>query len=176
MHTSTMANTAGIGHKPACGKCSFCGFWVNYTTNMVYELPTICNDSTGKTYRIATNLNCRNFGIYAAICTHCPAIYVGQTVTSFKDRWNGHRTSWKKNIKRKDIDDRNDQAALLKHYLAHNPDELNNCQDISSSWKVAFLEEPAPTNIDVQETHWKDLLEDKRLQVNIQKMVWPRVR
>ena len=174
--TTDTASSTGPGHKRTCGKCSLCGCWGSYRTNMVYDLPTICNTSTGRTYRIANNLNCRNFGIYAAICTHCPAIYVGQTVTSFKDRWNGHRNSWKKNMRRMDFDERNDQAALLKHYLAHHPDELKNCSDISSSWKVAFLEEPAPTTIDVKETHWRDLLEDKRLQVNIQKMVWPRVR
>ena len=121
-------------------------------------------------------LNCRNFGIYVAICTHCPATYVGQTITSFKDRWNAHRNSWKKNIGQTNIDDRNDQAALLKHYLTHHSDVLNKCKNISSAWKVAFVEEPDPANIDRRETHWRDLLEDKTLTVNIQKMVWPRVR
>ena len=97
--TTDTASSTGPGHKRTCGKCSLCGCWGSYRTNMVYDLPTICNTSTGRTYRIANNLNCRNFGIYAAICTHCPAIYVGQTVTSFKDRWNGHRNSWKRNMR-----------------------------------------------------------------------------
>ena len=163
-------------HQPACGKCSLCGSWGNYRVNMVYSESTITNKSTNKTYNINNNLNCRNFGIYAAICTHCPATYVGQTITSFKDRWNAHRNSWKKNIGQTDLDDRNDQAALLKHYLTHHPDVLKKCKNISSAWRVAFIEEPDPTNIDMRETHWRDLLEDKRLTVNIQKMVWPRVR
>ena len=143
---------------------------------MVYSESTITNKSTNKTYNINNNLNCRNFGIYAAICTHCPATYVGQTVTPFKDRWNAHRNSWKKNIGQTDLDNKNDQAALLKHYLTHHPDVLKKCKNISSAWRVAFIEEPDPTNIDMRETHWRDLLEDKRLTVNIQKMVWPRVR
>ena len=79
-------------------------------------------------------------------------------------------------IRKMDFDEWSDQAALLKHYMIHHPDELNNCSDISLSWKVAFLGEPAPTTIDVKETHWRDLLEDKRIQVIIQEMVWPRVR
>ena len=60
-----------------------------------------------------------------------------------------------------DIDDRNDQAALLKHYLTHHSDVLNKCKNISSAWKVAFFEEPDPKIIDRRETHWRDLLEDK---------------
>ena len=110
---------------------------------MVYEI-TIANKSTNKTYNISNKLNCRNFGIYAAIFTHCPATYVGQTITSFKDRWNAHRNSWKKNIGQTNIDDRNDQAALLKHYLTHHSDVLNECKNIISAWKVAFVEEPDP--------------------------------
>ena len=62
-----------------------------------------------KTYNINNKLNCRNFYIYAAICTHCPATYVGQTITSFKDRWNAQRNCWKKNIGKIGIDDRNNQ-------------------------------------------------------------------
>ena len=172
---STGENTPNV-HQPACGKCSLCGSWGNYRVNMVYPDSTITNKSTNKTYNINNKLNCRNFGIYAAICTHCPATYVGQTITSFKDRWNAHRNSWKKNIGQTNIDDRNDQAALLKHYLTHHSDVLNKCKNISSAWKVAFVEEPDPANIDRRETHWRDLLEDKTLTVNIQKMVWPRVR
>ena len=143
---------------------------------MVYELPNVRNESTGRQYNIARNLNCRNYGIYAAICNHCPAIYVGQTVTSFKDRWNQHRNSWTKNHGSTDFEDRNDQAALLKHYMTHHPDKLSQCKEISSAWKVAFLEEPDASRMDTRETHWRDLLEDKQLHVNIQKMVWPRVR
>ena len=143
---------------------------------MVYPEPTITNHSTNKTFNINNNLNCINYGIYAASCKHCPAIFVGQTITPFKDRWNTHRNRWEKTIGQNNLDDRNDQAALLKHYMSHHPDVLNQCKRISSAWRVAFIEEPDPTNIDLRETHWRDLLEDRRLTVNIQKMVWPRVR
>ena len=163
-------------HRPACGKCLLYGSWGNHTVNMVYELTFIENKSTNKQFSIKNNLNCRNYGIYAAVCNHCPAIYVGQTVTSFKDRWNKHRNDWKKNWSNRNVDDRNDQAALLKHYITCHPDQLQLCRDISSAWKVAFMEEPSSHLIDLRETHWRDLLEDRTHIVNIQKMVWPRVK
>ena len=163
-------------HSPACGKCSLCSSWGPYNINMVYESPNIENKITKQQFNIRNNLNCRNFGIYAAICKQCPAIYVGQTVTPFKDRWSKHRSDWKNNWINKNVDCKNDQAALRKHYLARHPDQLQWCSEISSAWKVAFLEEPSVHLIDMRETHWRDLLEDKKAIVNIQKMVWPRVK
>lgn len=163
-------------HTPACGKCSLCGSWGNHKVNMVHESPVIENKSTNKQYSIRNKLNCRNYGIYAAVCKHCPGIYVGQTVTSFKDRWNKHRNDWKNNWNSRNVDDRNDKAALLKHYITCHPGQLTRCKDISSAWTVAFIEEPSTHLIDVRETHWRDLLEDRRNLVNIQKMVWPRVK
>ena len=101
----------------SCGKCSLCGNWGKFKVNMVFEEPYIENKSTKKKFALSNKLNCRNYGIYAALCNRCPAIYEGQTMTPFKDRWNKHRNDWKKHWHTRDIDDKNDDAALLKHYI-----------------------------------------------------------
>ena len=97
-------------------------------------------------------------------------------MTPFKGSWNKHRNDWKKHWHTSDTDDKNDHAALLKHYMSVHPDALNVCQEISAAWKVAFLEEPSPYLLDTNETHWRDMLEYKSSHVNLQRMVWPRVK
>ena len=158
-----------------CGKCSLCGSWGKYKVNMVRECSTVYNKSTNKQYDLQKKLNCRNYGIYAACCNLCPAVYVGQTVTPFKDRWNGHRNAW--NSKNLDVDnERNDKAALLKHYKNCHNNHMQKNNSISSAWQVIFLEEPSAPTLDKRETHWRDVLEVEVNVVNIQRMVWPRVK
>jgi len=103
---------------------------------------------------------------------HCPAVYVGQTTTPFKDRWSNHRTIW--NDKQTHMDENNDKVTLLKHYSKCHGDKIN-C-DLTSAWKVAFLEEPDGKLMDAKEAHWRDRLECKNNFINIQSMVLPRVK
>ena len=60
----------------SCGKCSLCGNQGKFKTNMVFEEPYVENKSTRKKFFLSNRLNCRNYGIYAAFCNCCPAIYV----------------------------------------------------------------------------------------------------
>ena len=155
-----------------CGKCSLCGKWGKHHVNMVMECSTVTNPVSKQTYYLQRQLNCRNHGIYASFCMHCPAVYVGQTTTPFKDRWSNHRTIW--NDKQTHMDENNDKAALLKHYSKCHGDKIN-C-DLTSAWKVAFLEEPDGKLMDAKEAHWRDRLECKNNFINIQSMVLPRVK
>ena len=138
---------------------------------MVQKCSSVTCPATNKVYNLKKHLNCRNYGIYGSICQRCSAVYIGQTITPFKDRWSRHRTDW--NNKKIDINEKNDQAALLKHFI--NCHKENTIPKFSEAWKVVFLEEPSPTQLDIRETHWRDILETKNV-VNIQKMVWPRVK
>ena len=85
-------NIVGISKK--CNKCSTCGNFGKHK-NMVTETGTITTKS-GQIIKLKQNLNCKNFGIYAAQCLICEEIYVGQTINSFSKRWTGHRQIWKK--------------------------------------------------------------------------------
>ena len=105
-----------------------------------------------------------------------PSHICGQTINPFKDRWNKRHNDWKKHWNTRDIDDKNDHAALLKHYISVHSDAQNVCQEISAAWKVAFLEEPSSYLLDMRETHWRGMLEDKSSLVNLQRMWWPRVK
>ena len=45
--------------------------------------------------------------------------------------------------------------------------------DLADAWKVVFVEEPKAENLDVRETHWRDLL---KATVNIRAKSWSTVR
>ena len=46
----------------------------------------------GITVKLRPNLNCKSFGINAAVCTNFESNFVGQT----KNRWTDHRANWNK--------------------------------------------------------------------------------
>ena len=71
---------------------------------------------TGKLIKLKKKLNCKNFGIYAAECMECNEYYVGQTITSFSQRWC-YRYNWK-NMDKNEV---NDRAALKLHYNKIHP-------------------------------------------------------
>ena len=81
-----------------------------------------------------------------------------------------------KNASIKEIFYKNDHAALLKFYILVHPDAQNVCQEISAAWKVPFLAKPSSYLLDMRETHWTGMLEDKSSLVNLQRMWWPRVK
>ena len=83
----------------ACGSCALCGNFGRYKGhNMILEDGMVRVSSTGKRLRLHQRLTCRNFGIYLATCIidNCGKQYVGQTKNSFRERWGGHRSQWKK--------------------------------------------------------------------------------
>ena len=171
-------NPAG-GSSSGCGKCSLCGnhaikgiTGMKVKKNMVWETTSIRDASQSKNIKLRQKLNCRNFGIYAAYCQFCTDIYVGQSCKEFKDRWNGHRHCW--NSKQATFsEEKGDQAALLKHVHMKHPEVDLAKTDLADAWRVVFVEEPRAEDLDVRETHWRDLLKAK---VNIRAMTWSTVR
>ena len=82
---------------------------------MVYK-KDILTIQNYKNIKIKSNLNCKSFGIYAAICIKYGENYVGQTKYSFSTRWNNHRANWKKVQSNFSVKDISDESSLFKHY------------------------------------------------------------
>ena len=73
------------------------------------------NNKTIQNLKIKQNLNCKNYGIYAASCNICNYLYREQTMNNFTKRWNAHRNVWKNN-KTKLNHEIKDQFVLIIHY------------------------------------------------------------
>ena len=131
--------------KAECGKCALCGNFGNYKKSMVSEIKTI------KNIKIKQNLNCKDYGIYAATCNICNEIYIGQTINSFAKRWNTHRSIWKSNIAKQNQEQK-DQFALVIHYKKFH--KHNIPKKIEEAYRVQFLDRPVRSNLDFVEQWW----------------------
>ena len=83
--------------------------------------------------KLKKNLNCKNFGSYAAKCSECEEFYVGQAITSFSQRWYSHRHIWKSTI----TDKVNDRAALKLHYAKKHK---TSKKDLKEAFSIIFLD------------------------------------
>ena len=128
-----------------CGKCALCGNFGKYKISMVNKNKTI------KNIKIKQNLNCKDYGIYAATCNICNEIYIGQTVNSFSTRWNTHRSTWKNNITKSNHEHK-DQFALIIHYKKFHKEHTP--KNIEEAYKVQFIDRPVKTNLDFIEQWW----------------------
>ena len=88
---------------------------------------------TGKLIKLKKKLSCKNVGIYAAECMECNEYYVGQTITSFSQRWCSHRYNWK-NIDKNEVSDR---AALKLHYNKKHPTII---KEFEKAFTITFLD------------------------------------
>ena len=137
---------------------------------MVQTVDAVTNKD-GVSIHLFQNLNCFNFGIYAAQCTICNQFYIGQTKNKFSVRWTAHGSFW--NIKFSEYNN-TDQAALLKHY--HNYHYLThaNKPKISDCYNVIFLEEPQNTNrLDIYESR---CIHKLKAEININQTILPIYR
>ena len=91
-----------------CGKCMLCDRDGN--KGMV-KIANSLKLKTGKIIKFKKKLSCKNFGIYTAKRMECNEFYVGQTITSFSQRWCSRRYNWK-NMDKNEVSDR---AALKPH-------------------------------------------------------------
>ena len=136
---------------------------------MVPEAGAINTVST--TLKFKYELNCGDYGIYAARCKICQEVYVGQTCTSFSTRWTGHRSTWAKfNFK---DDGRNDKTALCRHYAKLHCKVFKRKPAISDCFEVFFVDKPPRHKLDVFEAKWLKLL---NATINIDKMILPKYR
>ena len=71
-----------------CGKCALCGNHGSHNS-MVLLMKHIRTPNGVRP--LTQKLNCKDHGIYEACCKNCDNYYVGQTMTSFSQRWTKHR-------------------------------------------------------------------------------------
>ena len=100
----------------------------------------------GKIIQLKQNLNCTNFGIYAASCNICSEIYIGQTINRFSVRWNSNTLD-------------SEKAALLIHYHKNHTDLPYKNKPISECYTVTFLQQPSNSSLDICESRWIRLLD-----------------
>ena len=124
------------GSSSACGHCALCG---NHGThkNMVQNTNFI-KSKNGKIIQLKQNLNCTNFGLYAAYCNICPEIYIGQTINRFSVRWNTHRHIWNNSTLN------SEKVALSIHYHKNHTDfsyknkPISECYTVTTTFKFLF--------------------------------------
>ena len=125
---------------------------------MIQTVNAVTNKD-GISVHLFQNLNCSNFGIYAAQCTICNQLYIGQTKNKFSVKWTAHRSF--RNNKFSEYNN-TDQAALLKHCHNYHYSTHENKPKISDCFNVIFLEEPQNTNrLDICESRWIHKLRQK---------------
>ena len=136
--------------KPGSKKCKKCGLCGHHgkLENMVLETDGF-NLENGEKIQIKQNLNCKSYGIYGARCKTCGDFYVGQTMRSFSQRWNSHRSYWNKmikgnNWKQEDQADKNekrkDEQALFYHFIKKHKNLINNNLNLTKAYELLFLE------------------------------------
>ena len=118
-------NSVVIGGSFPCGKCVLCNR--GREGGMVKKTSSI-NLKNGRAVKLKKHLNCKNFGVYVAKCNVCDEHYVGQTITSFSQRWCSHRHNWK-NMTNSET---NDRAALKLHYTNKHPTSNKNFEEAYS--------------------------------------------
>ena len=163
-HIAHGSETTEPGSSKPCGRCKLCGNHGKDTKTMISITNTIKSKS-GKIFTLKKQLTCSNFGIYAATCTICLEQYVGQTTTSFANRWNGHRAVWKNGTSAE-----GDAAALRNHYKNNHPTKHNI--ELAQAFNVTFIDAPNNAcNLDMLESRWIKRLD---ATVNINKTILPK--
>ena len=156
-------NTTDEGFSKPCGKCALCGNRGPHK-NMVRSTKAVKNEN-GISYKIRQQLDCTNFGIYAAQCKLCSNYYVGQSKNRFSLRWNGHRHIWNS------CSLENEKAALYIHYNNQHPNHIKSQRKLWDCYEVIFLQEPNPHQLDFLESKWISRLQAK---INIKDTILPK--
>ena len=161
------------GESKQCKKCGLCGNYGNLK-NMVWETKKI--KTKNEKITLKQNLNCKDNGIYGAKCKICDDFYVGQTVTKFSTRWNGHRKAWdnmsKNNKKIQTKTNESDEQALYLHYIKEHKNMLTDLK-LWDAYSVVFLERPPNNDLDMAESSWISKL---NAGINLAKTCLPRIR
>lgn len=163
------------GRCSTCGKCKSCGSRKGPGINMVKSCThfSVKVDDKIKTFKIKSDLNCKNNGIYVAKCTQtdCEQTYVGKTSTNFSTRISGHRNKWLK----ADPSEGRDDTALLDHYRMYHSEIYQNWFNTLSkaelvgfdrAFQFVFVDKIGP-NLTEQENFWKTQLKSQLNRCNI---------
>ena len=152
------------GFSHPCGKCLLCDR--GREAGMV-EKTNLIKIKHGKSIKLKKQLTCKNSGVYAAKCSECDEYYVGQTITSFSQRWNSHRFCWKSTT----TSETNDRAALKLHYAHKHP---KSKKDFKNAYSVVFVDTAANhADLDFLESRWIGCLQ---ANININKTILPLYR
>ena len=97
----------------------------------------------------------------------CNEYYVGQTITSFSQRWCSHRYNWK-NMNKNEVSDR---AALKLHYCKNHPTVI---KEFEKAFTITFLDSSEnQAELDFLESKWTNKLQAK---ININRTILPFYR
>jgi len=146
-----------------CGRCGLCG---NNGTleNMVWETNHVYT-LNGSKVKLKEHLTCSDYGIYVAMCRECDETYTGQTKRSFTQRWSEHRITWNTVMRSRRGHDRKKATTksnfhkgnqgLFVHYKKFHDDRLlSGSFELSSAYKVVFLEKPGQDDLDNRKDYW----------------------
>ena len=171
------------GKSRPCGKCAVCGSHGKYKKkhNMVEETKFF-KTTNGKKININQNLDCSDYGIYAAKCVQCNELYIGQTVTSFSKRWTQHRRKWNNSVvnysSNKQQEETNkynpDENALFKHFVKDHLEIISQDLEINQAYNVIFIDQPKnKKDLDTLESFYIGITDSK---INIAKTCLPKIR
>ena len=157
-------DSVAIGESHPCGKCLLCN---RGGEGGMVKKTNLLKSKRGKIIKLKKNLNCKSFGIYVAKCNVCDEHYVGQTITSFSQRWCSHRHNWKNMT----TSETNDRAALKLHYANKHPTSNKTFEE---AYSIIFTDSTSNhLNLDYLESKWVNLLQ---ASININKTILPFYR
>ena len=114
-----------------CGKCALGGNHGSHNSMvpLMKHIRTLNGDGS-----LTQNLNCKDYGIYVACCKNCDNCFVGQTMTSFSQRWTKHRVLWNKFC----YSENNDNSALLRYYDKHHKEIFAGKPDLAQCFFLSL--------------------------------------
>ena len=122
-------------------RCQICTY-VNETDSFISTV-------TGETYKINHKFDCmEKCLIYLLTCNKCRKQYVGQTVDTFRYRWNNYRSNSRKHA--------HGISCMQEHLYEHFCDSEHSgfLNDVS----ITFIDKTDPTNPLQRENYWKHTL------------------
>jgi len=135
--------STGEGNSTGCGSCLLCGGRKSEGVkmkNMVMNTNTV-TDKKGKKWdlKLEKDLCCRDNGIYHVKCKNCSEVYIGQTCTSFRERFNGHRSVWRNALANNAEQKNEEHMSLFDHYAEKHQGILKNLKNkVNGGFDEAF--------------------------------------
>ena len=118
----------------------------------VTETSTFTSSVTGETYKINHSFNCNDKClVYLLTCKVCKKQYVGQTVDSFRLRWNNYKCNCRKHERKEACM----QQFLYDHFCC--TDHSGFIDDVS----ITFIDKTDPSDPLKREDYWRSVLKTK---------------
>ena len=124
--------------RPRCQICTY-----------LTETDSFTSTVTGETYKINHKFDCmEKCLIYLLTCNKCRKQYVGQTVDTFRYRWNNYRSNSRKHA--------HGISCMQEHLYEHFCDSEHSgfLNDVS----ITFIDKTDPANTLQRENYWKHTL------------------